>query len=120
VLGLAVSRRQVWDGRRLEHRVVHDAAIWGRIRGWWANGTRAAAPDLLELGRRHISAVVSSDGGPKLLATSLVDGTESVSIDDAWLVGNLSVDAETIMRLGRALRCESAGLGKQDSVLSAA
>jgi hypothetical protein len=120
VLGLTVSRRQVWNGGGLENRVVHDAAIRGRIRGWWADGLGAVAPDLLELGRRDISAVVRSDGRPELLATSLVDGTESVSIDNAWLVGNLSVDTETVVGLGRTLGCESTRLGKENLVLAAA
>jgi hypothetical protein len=54
------------------------------------------APDLFELSRRNVGTIVGSDGRPKLLATSLVDGAKTVCVDNFGLVGNLSVDAKAV------------------------
>jgi hypothetical protein len=47
---LAVDGRDVLEMRRLEGRVVHQAAIWGRVWRRRADTSGAVAPDLLELG----------------------------------------------------------------------
>jgi hypothetical protein len=96
---------------------VHDAAIRGGIGRRWANSARAMAPNLLELGRRHISAVISGDGGPELLAASLINSAKAVSVDDLGLMNHLGVDAEGVVRLRRLARGKGARLGEQDLVL---
>jgi hypothetical protein len=80
-------------------------------------GTRA--PDLLELGRRNIGAVVRSDGSPELLTASLVDGAKALSVDDLWLVSDLGVDAKGVEGLWRVAGSEWARLWQEDLVLVA-
>lgn len=99
MLGLAMSRRWVWESRRLKDWVLQNAAIWRCIGSRRSHGAGATAPNFLKLRGRDIGTVVSSDSGPKLLTTSLVDSTKAVGVDNAWLVSNLGVDAKSVVRL---------------------
>jgi len=53
-----------------------------------------------------------------LVAAGLVDGTETVGVDDFGLVGDLSVNTESIEGFWGALGSESARLRQKDLVLS--
>jgi hypothetical protein len=113
-----VNRRDILERRRLEYRVVHHAAIWGRVGGRGADTSSAVAPDLLELGGRHISTVVGGNSGPKLVAARLVDGTEAVSVHNLGLMRNLGVDTQSVEWLRGSLGSKSARLGQEDLVLN--
>jgi hypothetical protein len=106
------------ESGRLEDRVVQDATVRRCIRSRRSHSAGAAAPDLLELCRRNISTIISSNSGPELLTTGFVDGTKSVGVDNAGLVSNFCVDAKSVVRFGRVLRGKRAGLGKKDLVLA--
>jgi hypothetical protein len=119
--GLALSRRDVgWEGRRLEHGVVHDATIGRGIRSRRADSVGTIAPDLLELGGGDIGTIVGSNGSPELLTASFVNGAEAVSVDNLGLMSHFGVDAKTIEGLRRSTRSKSAGLGEENLVLGAA
>jgi len=118
VLGrLAVGRGRILEGRGLEHWVVHDAAVGGSVGSGRTNTSRAVAPNLLQLCRGNISTVVGSDRGPELVAASLVNGAEAVSIDNLGLMSDLGVNAQAVEGLGRSLRGEGARLGQENLVL---
>lgn len=109
---LAVGRRSVRKGRWLQNRIVHNATIRRGLRGRWADSAGAVTPNVFELGGRHVRTVVGSNGGPELLTTGLVDGTEAVGVDNLGLVSHLGVDAQGIVWLGRSARSQSARLRK--------
>ena len=116
--GIAAHRRSIGKGRRLQHWVLHDAAVRGGIRSGRADHVGAGAPNLLKLSWRHIRSIVGSDGSPELLAASLVNGTKAVCVDYLWLVNNLSVDAQAIVRFGRLSRSHGPRLRKENLVLA--
>jgi hypothetical protein len=97
---------------------VHVAAIGRCVRSRGTNTGGAIAPNFLQLSRRDVRTVVSGNSGPELVTTSLVDGAETISIDDLGLVCNLGVDTQPVEWLGGALRSKCARFGKENLVLS--
>lgn len=110
----------VGEGRGFQHRVVHEATVGRSIRRRRTNRVGTRTPDFLELGRGNVGTVVGGDGGPELLAARLVDGTETVGVDDLGLVSDTGVDAEGVVRLGRLAGGHGTRLGEEDLVLVAA
>ena len=102
---------------RLEDGVVHDATVGRGLGGRRADSVGTVAPDLLELSRGNVSTVVSSNGGPELLAAGLVDGAKTVSVDNLWLISYFGVDAETVVGFRRFTGGKGARLGQEDLVL---
>ena len=117
--GVVVNRGTVGKRRRFQDRDVHHAAIRRSIRGRRTDRIGTRTPDFLELGRRNIGTVISSNRSPELLTASFVDGPKTVSVNDLGLVCHTGVDSETVVRLGRVTRCHGAWLGKEDLVLVA-
>jgi hypothetical protein len=117
--GLAVDGRNVLKRRRLEHGVVHQAAIRRRVGGRGTDGAGTVTPNLLELGRGNIGTVVGGNGGPELVAARLVDGAEAVRVDNLGLMRYFRVDAKSVERLRGSLGSKSARLGQENLVLSA-
>jgi hypothetical protein len=97
---------------------VHVAAIRRCVRSRRTNTGGTVAPNFLQLSGGDVRTVVSGNGSPELVATSLVDGAEAVGIDDLGLVCNLGVDTEPVEWLGRALGSKRAGLREENLVLS--
>jgi hypothetical protein len=120
VLEVVADWRTIREGRRFKYRIVHGRAVGRGVGGRRADSIGPGTPDLLELSGRNIGTVIGSNGSPELLAASLVNGTETVGIDNLGLVGYLGVDAESIERLGRFAGGHGARLGKEDLVLTAA
>jgi hypothetical protein len=99
---------------------MHDTAVRRCVRGGRAHSMGARAPDLLELSGGDISAIVSSNGGPELLTTSLVNGAKAVGVDNLRLVGYFSVDTKSIIGFGGVSRSKGTRFWEQDLVLVAA
>ena len=117
VLGLTVGGRG--ELVRLENRVVHDAAIRRCVRSGRAHAAGAAAPDLFELCRRDVGAIIGGNSRPELLTARLIDSTKSLGVDDTRMVSDFGVDAKSIVGLGRALGSKCARLRKKNFVLAA-
>jgi hypothetical protein len=111
--------RNILERRRLEHGVVHQAAIRRGVGGRGTDSAGAVAPNLLKLARGNVGAVVGSNGGPELVAARLVDGAEAVRVDNLGLVRDFGVDAKSVKRLRGSLGSKSARLGQEDLVLGA-
>jgi hypothetical protein len=112
-----MNGRNILERRRLEHGVVHQAAIRRGVGGRGTDSAGAVAPNLLKLSRGNIGAVVGGNGGPELVAARLVDGAEAVRVDNLGLVRYFGVDAKSVERLRGSLGSKSARLGQEDLVL---
>lgn len=119
VLSVVADGRHVGEGRRLEHGVVHNAAVRGGIRCWRSDAIGTCAPNLLKLSRRNVGSVIGSNSGPELLATRLVDCAKTVGVDSLGLGDHLGVDSESVVRLRRFPGSHGTGLREQDFVLAA-